>query len=113
MFHHDLNHTGRSPYLGAQTGVEKWNFTTGNQIYCSSPAIDSDGTIYVGSMDHKLHAIYPNGTEKWSLNTAHDIYSSPAIGADGTIYVGSDDGKLYALNSDGPERRNDKIAKRF
>lgn len=23
MFHHDLNHTGKSSYLGAQTGVEK------------------------------------------------------------------------------------------
>jgi hypothetical protein len=46
MFHHDLNHTRRSPYLGAPTGVEKWNFTSGGEIL-SSPAIGSDGTIYV------------------------------------------------------------------
>ena len=32
MFQHDLQHTGRSPYLGAQTGAEKWNFTSGGEI---------------------------------------------------------------------------------
>ena len=113
MFHHDLNHTGKSSYLGAQTGVEKWNFTTGNWIFWSSPAIDSDGTIYVGSSDHKLYAINPNGTEKWSFNTAHDIYSSPAIGSDGTIYVGSRIGNLYAINPDGTGKRSFVVGETF
>mgnify|MGYP001823841558 FL=1 len=66
----------------------------------SSPAIDSDGTIYVGSGDGKLYAINPDGTEKWDLAIWIIGNSSPAIGSDGTIYVGSVDNKLYAIYGD-------------
>ncbi len=70
-------------------------------IVCSSPAIGADGTIYVGSQDHKLYALNPNGTFKWAYSTGDEIEQSPAIGSDGTIYVGSDDNNLYALNPNG------------
>ena len=33
-----------------------WEFETGDQVR-SSPAIGSDGTVYVGSLDKKLYAI--------------------------------------------------------
>ncbi len=33
-----------------------WEFETGDSVY-SSPAIGSDGTVYVGSLDNKLYAI--------------------------------------------------------
>jgi large repetitive protein len=67
----------------------------------SSPAVASDGTIYVGTYPSKLYALNSDGTVKWSYSTGGDIRSSPAIGSDGTIYVGSSDAKLYAINSDG------------
>ena len=47
----------------------------------SSPAIGADGTIYVGSYDHKLCAINPDGTEKWSFDTGNYVHSSVAIAA--------------------------------
>ena len=101
MFRHDRQHTGRSPFTGPASPVQKWAFTTGNWI-TSSPAIGADGTIYIGSEDNKLYAINPNGTPKWAFPTGNGIrYSSPAIGADGTIYVGSEDDNLYAINPDG------------
>ena len=37
-------------------GVKLWDFETGSSVY-SSPAIGSDGTIYVGSYDNNLYAI--------------------------------------------------------
>ena len=37
-------------------GVKLWEFKTGGYVN-SSPAIGSDGTVYVGSMDSKLYAI--------------------------------------------------------
>ena len=40
----------------ATTGVKLWEFETGNEVL-SSPAIGSDGTVYVGSFDNKLYAI--------------------------------------------------------
>ena len=67
----------------------------------SSPAIGSDGTVYVGSYDRNLYAINPDGSLKWKYQTGGWVVSSPAIGSDGTIYVGSHDHKLYAINPDG------------
>ena len=37
-------------------GTPIWESETGNFVY-SSPAIGSDGTVYVGSEDNKLYAI--------------------------------------------------------
>ncbi len=41
-------------------GTLKWSYTTGDYVY-SSPAIASDGTVYVGSVDNNLYAIHGNG----------------------------------------------------
>ncbi len=161
MFHHDLNHTGLSPYYGPDTPAVKWNFSTEDRIYgsaviaedgtiyvgtrdhnsltrsrlyainpdgtkrwhwnpplyscrCmvdytdSSPAVASDGTIYVGCWNHRLYALYPNGTERWVFHdTSHGkkcwgfVLTSPVIAPDGTIYIGNNNGRLYAINSDG------------
>jgi len=81
-------------------GTKKWEFSTGGNVL-SSPAISSDGTIYVGSEDDKLYAINPDGLKKWEFVTECDVYSSPAISSDGTIYVGSTRDKLYAINGSG------------
>ena len=65
----------------------------------SSPAIGSDGTVYVGSGDKKLYAINgKSGIKLWEFKTGSGVLSSPAIGSDGTVYVGSKDKKLYAIN---------------
>ncbi len=84
---------------GNQSGSLKWKYETGSWIE-SSPAIGSDGTIYVGSYDNYLYAINPDGSLKWRYKTDDRISSSPAIGSDGTIYVGSYDNYLYVINPD-------------
>ena len=84
-------------------GAINWQFVTYAVIY-SSPALGTDGTIYIGSWDKKLYAIYPDGTKKWEFATGGSISSSPAIGLDGTIYVGCEDGYLYAINPNGTEK---------
>ena len=80
----------------AGDGDLKWAFPTGNNVF-SSPAIDSDGTVYVGSYDNNLYAINPDGTQKWLFHTGGSVSSSPVVGSDSTIYVGSDDSNLYAI----------------
>jgi outer membrane protein assembly factor BamB len=104
-FHHDNNNTGQSQYKGPQTNATKWSYHTFGAEVHSSPAIGSDGTIYLGCDDDHLYALNPNGTKKWSY-TGGPVRSSPAIGSDGTIYFGSVDNKLYALNSDGTKKWN-------
>ena len=67
----------------------------------SSPAIGSDGTVYVGSEDNKLYALSgKSGIKLWEFETGSHVTSSPAIGSDGTVYVGSHDKKVYAIKTD-------------
>jgi len=49
MYCHDTRHTGRSPYAPTgKIGVEKWRFRMEDMAVSTSPAIDKNGTIYVG-----------------------------------------------------------------
>jgi hypothetical protein len=74
----------------------KWKYFVGDSIF-SSPAIGNDGTIYFGSSNHHIYALYPNGNLRWKYSTGDPVLSSPAIGEDGTIYCGSHSTYLYAL----------------
>lgn len=88
-----------TPVFGQIPGTKKWEFMAGAEI-SSSPAIGTDGTIYVGSWNNNLYAINPDGTKNWQFPTLGRIESSPTIALDGTIYIGSDDSRLYAIYSD-------------
>ena len=97
MFQYDARRTGQCPYdTSMNNGTLKWKFKTDGMVQ-SSPAIGSDGTIYVGTDDDYLYALNPDGTLKWKFKANNAISSSPAISSDGTIYVGS----LDAINPDG------------
>jgi len=103
---HDPRHTAQSPYSTEDNPhTEKWRFISKDDdgTIESSPVVDSDGIIYFGTMgsDHKLYALYPNGTKKWSYEVDSLIWSTPAIGEDGTVYCGSWDAGLYAINPNG------------
>ena len=64
----------------AVAGVKLWEFKTGGAIGESSPAIGSDGTVYVGSFDTKLYAINgKSGVKLWEFKTGGKVGSSPAI----------------------------------
>jgi hypothetical protein len=64
----------------------------------SSPVVDLDGTIYVGSEDGNVYAINPNGMQKWIFPTGGEVRSSPAIGKAGFIHIGSNDTNFYAIS---------------
>ena len=104
-------------YAISPNGTLKWLATLSGEVH-SSPALATDGTIYVGSngdvgfdrsnpcdtdsayppsnadpgfpVNGHLYAVNPNGTLKWDFKTLGHVESSPAIASDGTIYVGSD-----------------------
>ena len=96
MFRHDGQHDGRSPIAPPSLGTLRWSFRTDGEIW-SSPAVGLDGTVYVGSLDHRLYAVSPAGKLEWSFETLAYIFSSPAVAGDGTVYVGSVDAHLYAV----------------
>lgn len=70
-----------------------------------SPAIGTDGTIYMGvsnnndSTERGLVAINSDGNFKWRFSVSTTPLLSPAIGPDGTIYFGVYS-YFYAINPD-------------
>lgn len=94
-----------------EPGMKKWNFPA--RGVNDSPAIGSDGTIYVSSFDNNLYALNPDGTEKWHFETGRKVHSSPAFGPNGTIYFGSLDNHLYALNPNGTVKWTFEVSNYF
>jgi outer membrane protein assembly factor BamB len=101
MYCHDTRHTGRSPYDTTNTWGEIWRFGIYGQA--GGPAIDENGTIYIGGQN--FNAIYPNGTLKWGYGLNGWIDGTcPTIDENGIIYLGTvygDPSYLYALYPNG------------
>ena len=76
------------------------SFTSQNGIV-GSPAIGSDGTVYVTSGDKNLYALDPNLNEKWHYSAQSSIESAPSVDESGTIYFGSWDNNIYSIHPDG------------
>lgn len=102
-------------YALDETGAQVWRYDTQGPIE-SSPAIGSDGTIYIGtdagSNEGYLYALDPNPGAaervKWRFQSGiNNVRSAPTVDdadRDGTIWFGSDDNNLYAVNpSNGEE----------
>jgi len=75
-----------------------------------TPAISSNGTIYIGNTQGILSVIDPETQEvEWVYQTGADpnqpgfygLPSFPLVDKEGTVYFGSVDGKMYAVNSEG------------
>jgi len=104
-FRRDHRNTGFSPIAANYHGDQSWSFRTGKGIF-STPVIDGDGTIYVGSADHYFYAINPDGSLRWRFQTGELIDSAgalpqvdPAVGRR-TVLCPSGDGYLYYLYAD-------------
>ena len=111
--------------LSQQPGTILWSNIIGpgqplvnSPTLISSPAVGTDGTIYIGASDSingtsssdsrygsRLYAISPQGGTNWiyfpNQELGHDIRSSPSLAADGTVYCTSLDGGLVSLNPSG------------
>jgi len=89
-------------YAVYPNGTLKWKYGSFN---CeTTPAINWDGTIYVGTSHGSANGIYAinsNGTFKWRYITGNNVESSPVIGTDGTIYCGDSNGYINALYPNG------------
>lgn len=98
-----------------------------NIMMRNSPAVFTDGTIYVSftlqgnyntmingmtqnyqTTSFAVYALYPYGSIKWNVtmtpsfsNSGNMAMSSPTIDAAGTVYAGSFDNKLYAISASG------------
>lgn len=112
-FRRDHRNTGRSTLPAMYQGDQPWSFPTGKGIF-STPVIDGDGVVYVGSADHYFHAINPDGTLRWRFKTGELIDSAAALhrhDASGppSVTFGSGDGLLYHLRTDDVDNDADRV----
>lgn len=75
-----------------------WVHATGRPVF-SSPAVDRAGNVLVGSLDHHVYSLRPDGKLRWKLKLDGPIYSSPALVAGGVL-VGTDGDRLHLLEAD-------------
>ena len=86
-------------------GTVQWLFNTGGlRSQYTSAAIDADSNVYFHSPDGYVHALTPDGDEKWRYYIGSVARSSPALGANGWVYIGSNDDHLHAIGPDGTRR---------
>ena len=83
-------------------GSVRWTRSPTGSSIRSSPAVGSDGTVFVHD-DLGLYAYASDGTERWHTTVEFsDVHGSPTIGASGTAYFAHDStNRLYAVSSDG------------
>ena len=84
-------------YCTRTDGTVMWRVRAKRKIY-SSPAVDSDGTVFVGAQDHRLYGVSSTGTVRFATNLGHDIDCAPSIGERGSVYVGTDGGTIAAID---------------
>ncbi len=87
----------------------------------ASPAVRPDGTVVVGSHDHRVYAVQPDGTVVWTFATKGPVQGPVAVFRNNDITFGSDDGYVYRLaplggarwkfKTDGPVRAGVAISK--
>lgn len=88
---------GRSA-IRPEPGIGRpWAFATAKGIF-SSPVVDGEGTVYIGSADHWFYALNADGTLRWKFLTGEVIDSAALLDDKGRVYVASGDGRVYALD---------------
>jgi outer membrane protein assembly factor BamB len=85
-------------------GTQDWNFTISTRYakVRGNVAIDSDGTIYLGTKNNdnsEFYALNSDGTLKWKYSgQLQDVYSAPTIADDGSVFFATEDDYIYRLN---------------
>lgn len=98
-FRHDQRNSGHSTLPAIYKGDKPWAFQTAKGVF-STPVIDGQGIIYIGSGDHYFYALHSDGTVKWKYKTGEIIDSAAALGrldpqTGETVTFISGDGFMY------------------
>jgi outer membrane protein assembly factor BamB len=82
---------GRVAIDPVDDGSAPWIFETGKGVF-STPVVDAEGNVWVGSADRSFYAIAPDGTQRWAVRTGEIIDSAALLDDRGRVYFGSGDG---------------------
>jgi large repetitive protein len=90
-----------------QIGKQNWSAYVTGEITCSSPALATDGTVYISGVPGIFAAYNPPAEWcTWVIDIDWTYESSPAVGEDNTVYIGanSDTYDLLAINPDSSQK---------
>jgi serine/threonine protein kinase/outer membrane protein assembly factor BamB len=79
-----------------QVGDSRWSIDLGGAA-STSPAVDGNGTVYVGTSQGALVAIDESGKTRWTYRAALKITTPPALKRDGDAIFGCADRNLYCV----------------
>lgn len=106
MFRGNAQRTGFSPFKGPSQMKVRWATDLKWEVY-ASPAVGSDGMLYVGSRyavyalsAHDGHVVweYDLTKDRWKfLDAGGELAASPALGCNGVLYASTAGGSIGAL----------------
>jgi outer membrane protein assembly factor BamB len=81
------------------TGQPRWTRVLGGDVN-SSPALGSDGKVFVGADDGRLYGFTSSGEPVWPPGNSWDPpnRSSAAVGSDGNIYFAPTDAEIVGVS---------------
>jgi outer membrane protein assembly factor BamB len=88
---------GRIPVKPTTNDMTPWSYRTGKGIF-STPVVDGDGNVYIGSADTYFYKFAPDGALVWKFKTGGIIDSSALLDDNGRVYVGAGDSYVYCLD---------------
>jgi outer membrane protein assembly factor BamB len=88
---------GRVPVQPVQNDLKPWSYRTGKGIF-SSPVVDGQGNVYIGSADTYFYKFGADGAVLWKVKTGGIIDSSALLDDQGRVYVGSGDSNVYCID---------------
>jgi len=88
---------GRVPVQPTENNLKPWSYRTGKGIF-SSPVVDGQGNVYIGSADTYFYKFGPKGDVLWKVKTGGIIDSSALLDDQGRVYVGSGDSNVYCID---------------
>ena len=97
QFHGDARHTGLASVNGPQLFALAWYAAAGGDVD-TGPVAGADGTVYFSAADGTVHALSPDGGQKWVYTARTPIYASPVLAPDGRVLIGDAGGRMRALD---------------
>jgi outer membrane protein assembly factor BamB len=99
------DHNGRVHTINIESGVETTT-AFGEQKpsksrsvgVWTSPAIDRNGNLYVGTRLGHIYGFTASGSRLFDIDTKETVDSYPALTGDGALIIGSSNGVLYAID---------------
>ena len=92
-----MDHSLYALEVSKESARQKWSLDVGGAMV-SSPSMDEDGNLYVGTMTQDMVAVSPSGRELWRFSAQGAIWGTPVV-HDGLVMFGDLSGTIYALNT--------------